>query len=157
MKNREVLGHWGRLQCILSVRKWNIHKILFIDKNKYAARSGMRSITRSVLDHSLVCARSFDVRSTTKSCTFDRVLCVRPHCVRSQGVWSIAGNCLKISTVQVLKQWRIGPTKATRGLRLTWLTLDRGSCIRSQYARSHQVCSSAMAGAKIPTLLNFSL
>ena len=31
---------------------------------------------RGALDRSHVCARSFDVRSTTKSCTFDCVLCI---------------------------------------------------------------------------------
>ena len=154
--NREDLGHWGCLQASPNVRKKTKYtQGLFISKIKCAARSGVRSIAGSALEHKPPCIRSFDVRSTTKSCTFDRVLCVRPHCVRSHGVRSITCNCLKIPTTQVLKRWRLEPVRATRGLRLTWLTLDHGSCVRSQCARSHQVCSSALLGAKIPSFTQF--
>jgi hypothetical protein len=140
-----------------SVGKTRLHKVLFINKNKCAAKSRVHSITGSALKRKLACIRSFDMRLTAKSCMFDRVLCVQPHCFRSHDVRSIARNYFRIPTAQVLKQWRLGLARAMWGLQLTWLTLDRGSCIRSQCARSHQVRSSALAGAKIPTLLNFSL
>jgi hypothetical protein len=64
-----------------NVGKMKLHKVLFIDKMKCAARSGVHSITGNALERMPGCVRSFDVRSTINSCTFDHVHCVRPYCV----------------------------------------------------------------------------
>ena len=72
---------------------------LFISKIKCAAKSGVHSIAGSALERRPPCVQSFEVCSTAKSCTFDRVLCVRSHTMRS-----IACNCLRILTAQMLKR-----------------------------------------------------
>jgi hypothetical protein len=43
MKNGEVLGHKGHLKRLPSVKKTKIHEVLFINKIKRVARSGVRS------------------------------------------------------------------------------------------------------------------
>ena len=141
MINREVSGLQGRLQTFPNV-KWNENiKVLFIEKIKCAARLGVRSITWSTLDRNLICTRSSNMRSVVASCTFDRGRCVWPYCIRSQKMRSIADNYLRIPMAQVLKRWRLGPARATRGLRLTWPVLDLMRCDWPQCTRSHQVQS----------------
>ena len=139
---REDLGHWGRLQASPNVKNTKYMKVLFIDKINYATRSGVSSIAVPYVFDRMQC-----IRSQTRVCIWS--CAVRSNVMRS--VQSIAHNYLRVPTAQVLKRWRLGPAKATRGLRLSWLMLDRGSCIRS-----HQVRSSALERAKISTLLNFS-
>ena len=73
-----------------------IHKVLFIDKIKCAARSGVRSIAGSAINRSLACVRFHDVRSVAGPCKFDRGRCVRSHKMRL-----IADNYLRIPTAQV--------------------------------------------------------
>ena len=85
----------------------------------------------------------FSRSSVLAPCTFNHGHCVRLYCVRSHKMRSIADNCLKILTAQVLKRWRLRPARAMRGLRLTWPALDLMRCDRSQCTRSHQVRSIA--------------
>ena len=95
-------------------------KVLFIEKIKCAARSRVRSIIGGAIDCSPACVRSYDVCSVTSLCTFDCGRCVRSHKLRS-----IADNCLRIPTAQVLKRWSIGPTRATCETRVHVAALDR--------------------------------
>ena len=97
-----------------------LHKVLFIDKIKCAARSGVRSIACGVIDRIPTCVRSYDVRSIAPLCTFNHGRYVRWHKMRS-----ITNNCLKIPTAQVLKRWSIGPARATRE---TWVYVAALDC-----------------------------
>jgi hypothetical protein len=65
MKNGEVLGHKGHLKRIPSVQKTKIHEVLFIDKIKRAARSGMRSNAGS-------CVRTHFRMRSMFWCAYDR-------------------------------------------------------------------------------------
>jgi hypothetical protein len=65
MKNREVLGHKGHLKRIPSVKKMKIHEVLFIDKIKRAARSGVRSNVGS-------CVRTHCRMRSMFWCAYDR-------------------------------------------------------------------------------------
>jgi hypothetical protein len=55
MKNSEVLGHEGASNHLSSVSLQENIKGLFIDKIKFAVRSGVRSIASGAIDHSLAC------------------------------------------------------------------------------------------------------
>ena len=93
-------------------------RVLFIDNFNMLSGTWMRSIAGpSALDHSAV-------SSIAGPCAFNCVLCIRPHYVRSHCVGSIAHNCLKIFTTQVLKRWRPGPARATHDMLLTRHVLD---------------------------------
>ena len=119
MKNMEVLGHWGHLQRIPSVRRRNIQNVLFIGKIRYAARSRVPSIVGSALECSPVYVRSHAVRSILGPCVFNCMQRVRSQCVQSRDVWLIARNCLRIPTVQAMKRWWLGQYKICgwRGMR----------------------------------------
>jgi hypothetical protein len=83
MKNGEVLGHKGHLKRIPSVKKMKIHEVLFIDKIKRAARSGVRSnATPCVRTHCRMRLRfwcAYDRKCITALRAFVCRCCVRPH------------------------------------------------------------------------------
>ena len=86
--------------------------------------------------HSIVYS-AFDPRAVSSPCTFDHGRCVRPYCVRSHKMQSIANNYLKIPTAQELKRWNIGPAWVTWEMRVHVAALNRATCTRAHCARSH--------------------
>jgi hypothetical protein len=95
--------------------------------------------------HAFVRRRYIRSQSRVRSVVY---LCVRPYCVRSQCLRSIADNCLWIPTTHALKRWSIGSARATRGLRLMWSVLNRGLCARLQLRTiADLVRSNARPGA----------
>jgi hypothetical protein len=71
----------------LKREKHEIHKVLFIDKIKRAARSAVRSNAGCAFERTRACVRSSG-RAFGRSCNavpraFECRRCVRPQCVRS--------------------------------------------------------------------------
>ena len=114
-----------------------------------------QGFTRSQVVRSIAVPHAFDCMMYVRSqlhvrlivgIAFDRTMFDRISCDRSQKLRSIADNCLRIPTAQVLKQWSIGPTRATSETRVHMAALDRAPC-----ARSYQVRSIALLGVKTST------